>query len=247
MTKLSVNVNKIALLRNARGEGKPDLRRAATVCIDAGCAGITVHPRPDLRHIRPNDVRNLSELCIERGVEFNVEGNPFAEPRGDYPGFLALVEETRPTQVTLVPDSDAQLTSDHGFTPKDTDALAPLIERLRKYGSRVSLFVDAGETELAGFAAIGADRVEIYTGPYAHAFAVGDSERELAACKITAIAAQEAGMQVNAGHDLDQRNLPALRATLPWLAEVSIGHALIDDALYAGLDSTVRDYLAALR
>lgn len=246
MTTLSVNVNKIALLRNARGEGKPDLRHAANVCIDAGCAGITVHPRPDLRHIRPDDVRALAVLCAERGVEFNVEGNPFAAPRGDYPGFPALVAETRPTQVTLVPDGDAQLTSDHGFAPSDADTLAPLIERLHRHGSRVSLFVDPGETDLAGFAAVGVDRVEIYTGPYARAFAAGEHARELSACVATAEAARDAGMRVNAGHDLDQRNLPALCGAMPWLAEVSIGHALIDDALYAGLDATVRAYLAAL-
>jgi pyridoxine 5-phosphate synthase len=246
MTKLSVNLNKIALLRNARGEGQPDLARAARTCIEQGCAGITVHPRPDQRHIRPDDVRMLSALTREHGVEFNVEGNPFNDARGDYPGFMALVAEVRPTQVTLVPDGDAQLTSDHGFVPDDAARLAPLLARLHEQGSRVSLFVDASETRLRDFAQAGADRVEIYTGPYAHAFASGDPPEALARCVATAQAAHDCGLQVNAGHDLDQNNLGALVAAIPALAEVSIGHALIVDALYSGLAPTIRAYLATL-
>ena len=247
VTQLSVNLNKIALLRNARGEGQPDLAKAAHTCIDAGCAGITVHPRPDQRHIRPDDVRMLARLCRERGVEFNVEGNPFAPARGSYPGFLALIAETSPDQATLVPDADAQLTSDHGFEPgRDATRLASSIAEVHRYGSRVSLFVDAGCTDVGAFAALGADRVELYTGPYAQAFAAGDAVSALQQCRATAEQARTAGMQVNAGHDLDQENLQALQAAVPELAEVSIGHALICESLYAGLEPTVRAYVALL-
>lgn len=252
MTLLSVNVNKIALLRNARGEGLPDLGHAARVCMEAGCGGITVHPRPDQRHIRPDDVRMLAELCRER-VEFNIEGNPFAPPRGSYPGLLALVRETRPTQVTLVPDSDDQLTSNHGFEPQaDLTQIAPFIEELSELGCRVSLFVNPGSSGFEGFAAAGAARVEIYTGPFAEAFSSRsiDAEpvsAELRACKATADAAKSANMGVNAGHDLSQSNLAALLAAIPVLAEVSIGHALINEALYGGLAPTVLGYLEILR
>lgn len=247
MTALSVNLNKIALLRNARGEGLPDVSRAAHACIDAGADGITVHPRPDERHIRPDDVRILARLCRERSVEFNIEGNPFAGPRGSYPGFLSLVAEARPTQVTLVPDADAQLTSDHGFTPADAPRLAPLVRQLRDQGRRISLFVNPGETGLQALASIGADRVEIYTGPYARAFAAGNWRDAMAACVSTAQIARNVGLGVNAGHDLDQVNLPILRHAIPFLDEVSIGQALISDALYAGLAATVAAYLNALR
>jgi len=244
---LSVNVNKIAVLRNSRGGAEPDVVVAAQTCIAAGAGGITVHPRPDQRHIRAVDTRALAALCAER-VEFNIEGNVFAAPRGDYPGLLALVAATRPTQCTLVPDSDAQLTSDHGFDLRAEAArLRPLIAQLKSHGCRVSLFVDAGAAELERAAEIGADRVEIYTGPYAEAFARGDWQRELDACAHTAERAQACGLGVNAGHDLNQRNLPALKAAIPALAEVSIGHALISEALYAGLSSTVAAYLRALR
>lgn len=246
MTALSVNLNKVALLRNARGEGQPDLHTAAQTCIAAGCNGITVHPRPDQRHIRPADVCELAELVRGR-VEFNVEGNPFAGVRGDYPGFVALVRETRPDQVTLVPDGDNQLTSDHGFDPRrDRERLAPLIDTLRALGCRVSLFVDAESRAFDGFATLGAQRVEIYTGPYAKAYAAGDVDAALAECVGCAEAALAAGLEVNAGHDLDQRNLGPLVAAIPRLAEVSIGHALIAEALYAGLAPTVRNYVEIL-
>ena len=244
MTKLSVNLNKIALLRNARGEGEPDLATAARTCIEAGCAGITVHPRPDQRHVRPDDVRMLAKLTRAAGVEFNIEGNPFAPPRGDYPGLLSLCAEARPDQVTLVPDSDAQLTSDHGFDPtQDAGRLAPLISQLRQHCGRTSLFVDTGIGRLQPLADIGADRVELYTGPFARAFAAHAPDAALRRCRETARAALEAGMQVNAGHDLNQHNLGALLAAIPEVAEVSIGHALIGEALYAGLADTVRAYV----
>ncbi|GAP65708.1 pyridoxine 5'-phosphate synthase [Mizugakiibacter sediminis] len=246
MTVLSVNLNKVAVLRNSRGEDQPDVCAAARVCIDAGCGGITVHPRPDQRHIRPDDVRALAALTRGR-VELNVEGNPWAGPRGSYPGFLALVREVRPQQVTLVPDADAQLTSDHGFDlAADAARLAPVVAELRALGCRVSLFVDAGASALDEAARIGAQRIEIYTGPYARAFARGDCARELALCADTARRAQQAGLAVNAGHDLNQRNLGALKQAIPGLAEVSIGHALIGEALYDGLARTVRNYLAIL-
>jgi pyridoxine 5-phosphate synthase len=246
MTVLSVNVNKIAVLRNSRGGAQPDVVAAAKTCIVAGARGITVHPRPDQRHIRPSDVRALAPLCVS-GVEFNIEGNAFAPPRGDYPGLLALVRETRPAQCTLVPDSDAQITSDHGFDLRaDASRLKPLIADLKSGGARVSLFVDAGCADVERAADIGADRIEIYTGPYAHAFANGDYARDVDACVDTAQRAKNAGLGVNAGHDLNQANLGAFRNAIPWLAEVSIGHALIGEALYAGLEPTVRAYLKIL-
>ncbi len=246
MTRLSVNVNKIAVLRNSRGGHEPDVCAAAAACITAGAAGITVHPRPDLRHIRPEDVSALRTLIADR-VEFNIEGNAFAHARGDYPGFLRLVEQTQPTQCTLVPDGDAQITSDHGFDlRRDQQRLKPLVAQLKHLGVRVSLFVDADATDIGIAAEIGADRVEIYTGPYADAFARGDSGQALADCIACAQQARAAGLQINAGHDLSQINLGALKSAIPDLAEVSIGHALIGEALYAGLDATVKVYLRIL-
>ncbi len=244
MTALSVNVNKIAVLRNSRGGAVPDIVAAARTCLDAGAHGITVHPRPDARHVRADDVALLAALTRERGVEFNLEGNPFAPPRDGYPGFLALCESARPAQATLVPDGDAQLTSDHGFDfVRDADALRPLVAALKALGCRVSLFADAGGA-VEHAAAIGADRIELYTGPYAHA--PGDAAAAIAACADTARRAQAAGLGVNAGHDLDRHNLRDFLAGVPGVLEVSIGHALIADALYAGLDTTVRDYLRCL-
>lgn len=247
MTKLSVNLNKIALLRNARGEGLPDLTTAARTCIGAGCDGITVHPRPDQRHVRPGDVRTLAALCRETGVEFNIEGNPFAPARGDYPGLLALCAEAKPDQVTLVPDGDGQLTSDHGFEPEqDAVELGPLVQSLHGSCARVSLFVDAGMTDVRTFAGIGVDRLELYTGPYAEQFVAESlsSSQALSDCVATAAAAGRSGLQVNAGHDLNQDNVGRLLDRIPQLAEVSIGHALIGDALYAGLEATVQAYVS---
>ena len=243
-TRLSVNVNKIAVLRNSRGGAEPDVVRAARACLDAGAHGITVHPRPDARHIRAGDVLALAGLTREHGVEFNLEGNPFAPPRAGYPGFLALCEQARPAQATLVPDSDAQLTSDHGFDfSGDLGALREHIAALRALGCRVSLFVDAGDPRVETAAALHADRVELYTGPYAAAFAAGH-DGAARACADTARRAQAAGLGVNAGHDLSQANLSAFLAVVPGVLEVSIGHALIAEALHAGLDATVRRYRA---
>lgn len=245
MTHLSVNVNKIAVLRNARGGALPDPVEAARIAINAGCAGITVHPRPDQRHIRVDDVARIAGVL--GAAEYNIEGNPFAPPRDRYPGYLALVRSVRPAQATLVPDADGQITSDHGFDlVRDAERLRPLIGELKDLGCRVSLFMDAGGDTIARAAEIGADRIEIYTGPYAGAFARGDYRRELEVCVATAESARAHGLGVNAGHDLDQRNLAEFRRAIPFLAEVSIGHALIGEALYEGLAATVRNYLAIL-
>lgn len=247
MTRLSVNVNKIAVLRNSRGGAEPDVLRAALTCLDAGAHGITVHPRPDRRHITAEDVLALSALTAARAAEFNIEGNPFAPPREGYPGLLPLCATTRPAQATLVPDGDGQLTSDHGFDfARDGQRLRPLIAELKAMGCRVSLFVDAGNERLEDAAAIGADRIELYTGPYAQAHAAGNADTALALFAAAARRAHAAGLGVNAGHDLSQDNLRAFLASVPGVEEVSIGHALISEALYEGLSTTVRRYLALL-
>jgi pyridoxine 5-phosphate synthase len=205
-----------------------------------------VHPRPDQRHIRPQDVLALAAIVRGR-VEYNLEGNPFAPARGDYPGFLALVAAARPDQATLVPDGDGQVTSDHGFDlRRDGARLEPVIAALHALNCRVSLFLDAGCPDLAVAASIGADRIELYTGPFAAAHAAGDAAGELARCASTARDAQALGLGVNAGHDLSQSNLGAFLAAVPDVLEVSIGHALIGEALCDGLAPTVRAYLALL-
>jgi pyridoxine 5-phosphate synthase len=243
MTALSVNLNKIAVLRNSRGGTEPDVLRAGIACLDAGAHGLTVHPRPDARHIREDDVHALGALCRAHGVEFNIEGNPFAPPRPGYAGLLPLCEAIRPAQVTLVPDGDGQLTSDHGFDfARDGEALLPLVGAFKALGCRVSLFVDAGDPLVGRAAVAGADRVELYTGPFAEACANGDAGAALRAAADTAKRAQAAGLGVNAGHDLSQANLAEFLAHVPGVLEVSIGHALIGEALYAGLDATVRAY-----
>jgi pyridoxine 5-phosphate synthase len=245
MTVLSVNLNKIAVLRNSRGEALPSVIDAARACIAAGCGGITLHPRPDQRHIRPHDV---DDLCEWLPVELNLEGNPFAGPtaRG-YPGFMALVEKARPAQCTLVPDSDGQITSDHGFDlASAAGRLRPVIARLKAWGCRVSLFMDAGAPGLERAAELGADRIELYTGPYAKAFAAGDAGAALDACARSAEQAAAIGLGVNAGHDLNQANLGAFLRHVPRVLEVSIGHALIGEALYDGLVPTVRSYLRVI-
>lgn len=243
MTVLSVNVNKVAVLRNSRGGAEPRVTAAAEAAIAAGAGGITVHPRPDQRHIRPDDVAALAAVVAGR-VEYNLEGNPFAPARGGYPGLLALVAQVRPQQATLVPDGDGQITSDHGFDlARDAARLRPLVAELKRLGTRVSLFVDAGAANIGLAAEIGADRVEIYTGPYAEAHAAGDPGAALAACARTAREARAAGLGVNAGHDLSQANLGDFLRAVPGVLEVSIGHALFGEALYAGLGPTVRAYL----
>ncbi|MGH8050608.1 MAG: pyridoxine 5'-phosphate synthase [Arenimonas sp.] len=246
MTLLSVNVNKVAVLRNSRGGHLPSVIEAAKIAMAAGAGGITVHPRPDLRHILPSDVRALAALVANK-VEFNIEGNPFAEARGEYPGLLSLVRETRPTQVTLVPDGDGQITSDHGFNLRqDHERLHRVISELKPFCERISLFVDQDVDDLPLLVELGADRIEIYTGPYADSFENGDVKQNLSACQETALRAQALDIGINAGHDLNQKNLLPFLAALPMVREVSIGHALFNDALYDGLYATVQNYLHAI-
>ena len=235
MTKLSVNLNKVALLRNARGEGVPDVVRAAHSCIDAGADGITVHPRPDARHIHVSDVRALSKSV---SVEFNVEGYPT-------PTFLELVAETAPTQATLVPDEPAALTSDHGWTlvddggdTQDMEMLRPVVASLKRAETRVSLFMDPDLDQIRAAARLGVDRVELYTKPFVDAYGGPDEATMLAAFHDSAVVAQELGLGVNAGHDLNLANL-GLFLTIPGVLEVSIGHALVSDALHMGLKAAV--------
>lgn len=248
MIKLSVNLNKIALIRNSREGDYPSVTSFARICIDAGAEGITVHPRPDQRHIRPGDVRDLSALVQKRpGLEFNIEGNPFAPPRGSYPGLMALVEETRPHQCTLVPDSNEQLTSDHGFDlTKSAEALAPLINKLHALGVRVSLFMDPDVEQIRLANDIGADRIELYTGPFAAAWGnSAELEPLFARYREAAQAATDMGLGVNAGHDLNLSNLVRFRE-IPGLLEVSIGHAFTVDSLLMGMDAAARAYLDVL-
>lgn len=207
MTALSVNVNKIAVLRNSRGGIDPDVCMAAAAAIRAGCQGITVHPRPDARHIRYADVLALRDR-LPSTVELNIEGNPFAEPRPGYPGLLAIVARACPHQVTLVPDGDQQLTSDHGFDPyADGARLEAIVNAMKAHGARVSVFVDASVRELERFREIGVDRVELYTGPFAAAHAAGAGKASARAYAQVAADAVAAGLGVNAGHDLSQTNL----------------------------------------
>ena len=251
MIALSVNLNKIALIRNSRDTTNPSVTAHATMCIEAGADGITVHPRPDQRHIRASDCFELADMLT---VEFNIEGNPMAGPRrserpgvDDYPGFMELVRAIRPAQCTLVPDGDQQLTSDHGFDLcRDGDAVAPLVQELKSLGIRTSLFMDPDPQQIRLAAQVGADRVELYTESYARAFSSGtDLETVFGQFVRAAEAAAEAGLGLNAGHDLDLHNLPRF-ATVPGLLEVSIGHALTVDAIRMGLANCVRAYQAAL-
>lgn len=245
-TALSVNLNKIALIRNSREGNYPDLVAHGQICLDAGADGLTVHPRPDQRHIRPADVRALSKLVARHpGIEFNIEGNPYAEPLGDYPGFMALVRETLPHQCTLVPDSNDQLTSDHGFDLHQSGAaLQPIIEELHTLGIRVSLFMDPDPEQIDLARALGADRIELYTGPYAAAHKAQSSElrKLLDEYRAAARHARAIGLALNAGHDLNLENLEQFLALEP-IDEVSIGHALTVDALALGLQNAVSAYV----
>ncbi len=249
MIALSVNINKIALIRNSRPGNNPDLVEYALKCIELGANGITVHPRPDQRHIRAQDCYDLKQAITN--VELNIEGNPFAEfmvsdrdDTSDYPGFMALVRDIKPEQCTLVPDSNAQLTSDHGFDLKqDNNALVDIIDELKALGCRVSLFMDTDTEQLALAKQIGADRVEFYTGPYA---ASKDLKTSFNTYQKAAEYALSIGLGINAGHDLNLDNLP-LFSQLPGLAEVSIGHAITVDALHLGLEKTLAAYLQCCR
>ena len=241
---LSVNLNKVATVRNTRHLGLPSVTRAATLCLQAGAHGLTVHPRPDQRHIRPHDVTDLAALLQQwPGREFNIEGNPFHN-------LMDHVRAVRPHQVTLVPDAEGQLTSDHGWRfPEDAERLAPIVAEAKALGVRVSLFMDPEPQHMAAVRALGADRVELYTEPYAAACTAQDPDQvalELARYAATARAALAVGLGVNAGHDLNLDNLGRFVQTVPGVSEVSIGHALMADALEMGYPRAVAAYLAAL-
>ncbi|MBJ6119963.1 pyridoxine 5'-phosphate synthase [Pontibacter sp. BT310] len=237
MTKLSVNINKIATLRNARGGDRPNVVQAAKDCERFGAQGITVHPRPDERHIRYQDVYDLKSIVT---TEFNIEGNPT-------PDFLKLVKEVKPEQVTLVPDAPDAITSNAGWdTIKHKDFLTNIISEMKSLGIRTSIFVDPAESMIEGAAIVGTDRVELYTEDYARQYHT-NREAALAPYVKAAAKAQEYGIGLNAGHDLDLDNLKYLKDNVPGLLEVSIGHALICDALYYGLENTIQLYLRQLK
>ena len=237
MTKLSVNINKVATLRNARGGNNPDVLQTAIHCQDFGAEGITVHPRPDERHIRYQDVRDIKPHIT---TELNIEGNPIGKD-------VDLVLEVKPTQVTLVPDGDAQLTSNHGWdTIENKGFLTDIVGRFKEAGIRTSIFVDPDPKMVEGAKACGADRVELYTAPYASGYPA-DREEAIKPFVYAAEAARELGLGLNAGHDLSLVNLHYFHQQIPWVDEVSIGHALICDALYMGLHETIKKYLEALR
>ncbi len=264
MIQLSINLNKIALIRNSRDTQQPDPCEFAAALLNAGAHGVTVHPRPDQRHIRADDCVRLGETGLglltdgrsgqvkPADIEFNIEGNPFAAPQAstrgsvsDYPGFMQLVERVRPEQVTLVPDGDEQLTSDHGFDlDHDGERLAPVIEQLKSWGCRVSLFMDPMPKQIERVRALGADRIELYTETYAQAHARGDFAAVLSQFQDAAAAATAHGIGINAGHDLNLHNLRDFQ--IPNLMEVSIGHAFTIDALRFGIPETVRRYLDVL-
>lgn len=244
-TALSVNLNKIALIRNSREGNYPNVVAHGEICLAAGADGLTVHPRPDQRHIRPRDVYELSELVrSHQGIEFNIEGNPFAEEIRSFPGFIKLVRDTLPDQCTLVPDTNHQLTSDHGFDlKKSSTELKPIIRELQDLGIRVSLFMDPDIEQISMAKELGADRIELYTGPYAEAFKNQDRTFENLFTQYLSAAAhaQKIGIGLNAGHDLNLINLAHFRQ-VPALLEVSIGHALTVDALSMGLHDAVVAY-----
>ena len=264
MIQLSINLNKIALIRNARDTRHPDPCEFAAEVIHAGAHGVTVHPRPDQRHIRADDCMALGESSLgfnpdkiagqsaPTGIEFNIEGNPFAAAQpssrdgvSGYPGFLQLVEAVRPDQVTLVPDAEDQLTSDHGFDiARDGERLAPVVKKLKSLGCRVSLFMDPDPSQIERIPVLGADRIELYTESYARAHERGEFDFILAQFQEAAAAATASGLGINAGHDLNLNNLRDFR--IPNLLEVSIGHAFTIDALRWGIPDTVHRYLETL-
>ena len=241
-THLSVNVNKVALLRNTRHLGIPSVTRASTLCLQAGAHGITVHPRPDQRHIRDSDVHDLSALLKDwPDREYNIEGNPLHN-------LMPLVRLVRPHQVTFVPDGEGQFTSDHGWRfPQDAAVLKDLVAEAKDLGARVSLFMDADPQAMAAARDVGADRVELYTEPYAQAHGQAAYAQVLAQFKAAAVAAQAVGLEINAGHDLNLFNLRDFVQTVPDVKEVSIGHALMADALEMGYNATIQAYLKCLQ
>jgi len=242
VTALSVNLNKIALVRNTRRLGIPSVSKFATIALEAGADGITVHPRPDGRHVRGEDVHELATLLARwPAAEFNIEGNPFHQ-------LMDYVRQVRPQQCTFVPDETGAFTSDHGWDlPREGGRLRPVIDEARALGVRVSLFMDPQPQAMRLAREVGADRVELYTEPYALAFGSAAQAQTLARYRAAAEAAQAVGLGVNAGHDLNRDNLPPFLTGVPGVLEVSIGHALTADALEFGMAATVRMYLAAIR
>ena len=242
LTALSVNVNKVALLRNSRHLQIPSVVRAAQACLQAGCQGITIHPRPDERHIRAADVGEIAQLMRQwPQAEFNIEGNPFHN-------LMEIVREVRPHQATFVPDSVDQFTSDHGWNlPQDSPRLRPLIEECHALGVRVSLFMDPLPAAMAHARAVGADRVELYTEAYARAHGTAQQAEVTAAYAAACDAALRCGLQVNAGHDLNRDNLADFLRAARGVSEVSIGHALVADALDLGWAATIAEYLRCIR
>lgn len=237
MTKLSVNINKVATIRNARGGNNPDVLKVAVDCEKFGAQGITVHPRPDERHIRYQDVRDIKPLIT---TEFNIEGNPIDK-------YIKLVLEVKPTQVTLVPDADNQITSNHGWdTVANKGFLTDVIGQFKEAGIRTSIFVDAEPKMVEAARMCGTDRIELYTEPYAAGYEV-NREEAIKPFVEAAEVAREVGLGLNAGHDLSLQNLTYFHQNIPWFDEVSIGHALICDALYFGLEDTIKRYLACLK
>jgi pyridoxine 5-phosphate synthase len=246
-TALSVNLNKVATLRNTRHLGIPSITRAAELCLQAGANGITVHPRPDERHIRRQDVFELGQLLRDwPDREFNIEGNPFHN-------LMALAQEVKEQglplhQLTFVPDSEGQFTSDHGWQfPADAERLKPVVTQGQALGARISLFMDPDASAMAAAKAVGADRVELYTEPFAASWDAAEKSSQLALYRAASKAAQAAGMGVNAGHDLNRDNLTDFLSTVPGVNEVSIGHALIADALESGYTATVKAYLRCIQ
>ena len=240
-THLSVNLNKVALVRNTRHLGIPSITRAATLCLQAGAQGVTIHPRPDERHIRAADVADLSALMRSwPDREYNIEGNPLQN-------LMGFVRQFKPHQATFVPDGQDQFTSDHGWNPStDTDKLRPLIAEAKALGVRVSLFMDAEPSHMAWAKSVGADRVELYTEPFAAAWGTSTQSALLERFAKAAQAALDVGLGVNAGHDLNRDNLTAFLKQVPGVQEVSIGHALIADALELGYSATIADYLRCI-
>lgn len=244
MTKLSVNINKVATIRNARGGNTPNVKQFAIDCERFGAQGITVHPRPDERHIRYQDVYDIKPIIT---TEFNIEGNPKGISKSKPYGFIDLVKEIKPTQVTLVPDAEGVLTSNAGWdTIKNQEYLQDVVKEFKANGIRVSIFIDANPQMIEHAAIIGTDRVELYTESYASAYAK-DRDVAIAPFIEAAQTAHDCGLGLNAGHDLSLENLAFFRQQIPWLDEVSIGHALISDALYLGIEETIHRYLECLK
>lgn len=247
-TLLSINLNKVALLRNSREGDYPSVTVFANLILDAGIKGLTVHPRPDQRHIRVSDVYALNDIIQTRGdVEFNIEGNPFAKPTGDYPGLMQLIREVKPAQATLVPDNNSQLTSDHGFDLRqDFNRLRPIIEQIHEVGARVSLFMDPEKAQIELAKKVGADRIELYTGPYAWAHTDDkafspEADRLFTQYREASLFAQSIGLKVNAGHDLNLINLPRF-LSIGNIQEVSIGHAFTVDSILLGYKAALKAY-----